>query len=75
MSGLAILANGDPRWLPAVHNLLPSPVHAAAPFSWFFWAGQWIPVTLVGFACLHAEGLSLKAITHAQDGDDDPPGE
>jgi uncharacterized protein (TIRG00374 family) len=39
----------------------------AAPFSWFFWAGQWIPVTLVGFAFLHAEGLSLGAITHAQD--------
>jgi hypothetical protein len=43
----------------------------AAPFSWFFWAGQWIPVTLVGLLCLHAEGLSLRAITHARD--EEPP--
>ena len=39
----------------------------AIPFSWFYWAGQWIPVTLVGFWYLRREGLSLGAITHAEE--------
>ncbi len=42
--------------------------HVAIPFSWFYWAGQWIPVTVVGFWCLRHEGLSLNAITHADEG-------
>jgi uncharacterized protein (TIRG00374 family) len=37
----------------------------AVPFSWFLWAGQWVPVTLVGLLYLRREGLSLAAITHA----------
>ncbi|HUK64282.1 MAG TPA: lysylphosphatidylglycerol synthase transmembrane domain-containing protein, partial [Dongiaceae bacterium] len=40
----------------------------AAPFSWFYWAGQWIPVTLVGFYYLRREGLSLKSLGEASDG-------
>ncbi len=42
---------------------------AAVPFSWFFWAGQWIPVTITGLLCLRREGLSLAAITRAQEPD------
>lgn len=37
----------------------------SVPFAWFFWAGQWLPVTLVGLFYLRREGLSLEAITHA----------
>ena len=40
----------------------------AVPFSWFFWAGQWIPVTLVGMYYLHREGISLAALTRAAEG-------
>ena len=32
------------------------------PFSWFFWAGQWIPITLVGLVCLRRAGLSLASL-------------
>ena len=39
----------------------------AVPFSWFFWAGQWMPVTLTGLLFLRREGLSLHAITHVQE--------
>ncbi len=39
----------------------------AVPFSWFFWAGQWIPVSIVGLICLRQEGLSLHTIGHAQE--------
>src|SRR6185436_5472338 len=39
----------------------------AVPFSWFYWAGQWIPVSLVGFYYLRREGLSLRSIGEAQE--------
>ena len=39
----------------------------SVPFSWFYWAGQWLPVTLVGLYCLRLEGLSLASIGRAQD--------
>ena len=39
----------------------------AAPFSWFYWAGQWIPVTVVGLWYLRREGLTLGAITKVQE--------
>jgi glycosyltransferase 2 family protein len=31
-------------------------------FSWFYWAGQWLPVTVVGLVYLRREGLSLGAL-------------
>jgi hypothetical protein len=34
----------------------------AVPFSWFYWAGQWLPVTVVGLAYLQREGLSLRSL-------------
>jgi uncharacterized membrane protein YbhN (UPF0104 family) len=37
----------------------------SVPFAWFFWAGQWIPVTLTGLWFLRREGLTLSAITQA----------
>lgn len=37
----------------------------AVPFSWFFWAGQWFPVSVVGLWCLRLEGLTLKHIGEA----------
>jgi glycosyltransferase 2 family protein len=34
----------------------------AVPFSWFYWASQWVPVTLVGLFYLRREGLSLRRL-------------
>ena len=34
----------------------------SVPFSWFYWAGQWIPVSAVGLLCLRREGLSLRSL-------------
>jgi uncharacterized protein (TIRG00374 family) len=39
----------------------------AVPFSWFYWASQWAPVTLVGLYYLQREGLSLRTLGQAQD--------
>jgi hypothetical protein len=39
----------------------------AAPFSWFYWAGQWLPVTVVGLWYLRREGLTLGAITRVEE--------
>ncbi len=38
----------------------------AVPFSWFYWASQWIPVTFVGLFYLQREGLSLKSLGEAE---------
>jgi hypothetical protein len=40
----------------------------AVPFSWFYWASQWAPVTLVGLFCLQREGLSLRSLGQAREG-------
>ncbi|TMQ73959.1 MAG: flippase-like domain-containing protein [Candidatus Eisenbacteria bacterium] len=39
----------------------------AVPFSWFYWASQWAPVTLVGLYCLQREGLSLRSLGQARE--------
>ena len=39
----------------------------ANSFSWFYWAGQWLPVTVVGLFYLRREGLSLRSLNQAQD--------
>jgi len=41
---------------------------SAVPFSWFYWASQWAPVTLVGLLCLQREGLSLRSLGQAREG-------
>ena len=47
--------------------LFAVPAEVAVAFSWFYWASQWAPVTLVGLFYLHREGLSLRTLGHAQD--------
>ncbi len=37
-------------------------------FSWFYWAGQWLPVTAVGLFYLRREGLSLRSLGQAREG-------
>ena len=39
----------------------------SVPFSWFYWAGQWIPVSAVGLYYLRREGLSLRSLERAQE--------
>jgi uncharacterized protein (TIRG00374 family) len=39
----------------------------AVPFSWFYWAGQWLPVSVVGLYYLRREGLTLRTLGHVQD--------
>jgi len=40
----------------------------AVPFSWFYFASQWIPVTIVGLIYLNREGLSLRSLGEATKG-------
>ena len=40
----------------------------AAPFSWFYFASQWIPVTVIGLVYLNREGLSLRSLGEASKG-------
>ncbi len=39
----------------------------AVPFSWFYWASQWLPVTSVGLFYLQREGLSLRSLGQVQE--------
>jgi glycosyltransferase 2 family protein len=39
----------------------------ANAFSWFYWAGQWLPVSMVGLWCLRLEGLGLASLGKAQE--------
>jgi uncharacterized protein (TIRG00374 family) len=41
----------------------------AVPFSWFYWASQWVPVTGVGLFYLQREGLSLRSLGEAEKGE------
>jgi glycosyltransferase 2 family protein len=36
-------------------------------FAWFYWAGQWLPVTVVGLIYLQREGLSLGSLGQAKE--------
>ncbi|MBI1798836.1 MAG: flippase-like domain-containing protein [Candidatus Eisenbacteria bacterium] len=38
---------------------------AAVPFSWFYFASQWLPITAVGLWYLNREGLSLRSLGEA----------
>lgn len=40
----------------------------SVPFSWFYWAAQWLPISLVGLFYLRREGLSLGALGEASEG-------
>ncbi|MFI5370938.1 MAG: lysylphosphatidylglycerol synthase transmembrane domain-containing protein [Candidatus Eisenbacteria bacterium] len=39
----------------------------AVPFSWFYFASQWLPITTVGLFYLNREGLSLASLGQAQE--------
>jgi glycosyltransferase 2 family protein len=39
----------------------------ASPFAWFYWAAQWLPVTVVGLLYLRREGLSLWSLGRARE--------
>ncbi len=39
----------------------------SVPFSWLYLAGQWIPVSVVGFYFLRREGLTLGSLGRASD--------
>ncbi len=41
------------------------PKLAGSSFSWFYWASQYLPITLVGLYYLRREGLSLRQLVHA----------
>jgi len=41
------------------------PKDLAAPFSWFYWVSQWLPITVIGLVYLNREGLSLKSLGQA----------
>jgi hypothetical protein len=36
-------------------------------YSWFYWLGQWLPVTLAGLFYLRREGLSLSSLHQAEE--------
>ena len=40
----------------------------AVPFSWFYFASQWLPITVVGLFFLNREGLSLRSLGEASSG-------
>jgi uncharacterized protein (TIRG00374 family) len=40
----------------------------AVPFSWFYFASQWLPITTVGLWYLNREGLSLRTLGQATEG-------
>ena len=41
----------------------------SAPFSWFYFFSQWLPITAVGLVYLNREGLSLRSLGQAQGGE------
>ena len=49
--------------------LFDVPTKDAAAYSWFYWVGQWLPVTLLGLYFLRREGLSLRALGQAKAAD------
>ncbi len=41
----------------------------SVPFSWFYFFSQWLPITAVGLLYLNREGLSLRSLGQAEQGD------
>ena len=40
---------------------------SSVSFSWFYWASQWLPISVVGLWYLRREGLSLRSLGEASD--------
>jgi uncharacterized protein (TIRG00374 family) len=45
----------------------------ASSFSWFYWASQYLPITVVGLYYLRREGLSLRQLGDAPGGEEGAP--
>ncbi len=74
ITAIGIMVPAAPGYLGTLHfactvglKLFDVPPEVSVPFSWFYWAGQWIPVTVVGLICLRREGLSLGTLGKVQE--------
>lgn len=72
VTAIGIMVPAAPGYIGTLHvsckiglGLFAVAPEVSVPFSWFFWAGQWIPITLVGLLCLRRQGLSLGAMERA----------
>ena len=74
ITAIGIMVPAAPGYIGTLHvackvglKLFDVGPELSVPFAWFFWAGQWIPVTLVGLYFLRREGLSLASLGRVQD--------
>ena len=74
ITAIGIMVPAAPGYIGTLHfackvglGLFGVAPEISVPFSWFFWAGQWIPITVVGLVCLRREGLSLASLGRARD--------
>jgi glycosyltransferase 2 family protein len=72
VTAIGIMVPAAPGYIGTLHvsckiglGLFGVAPEVSVPFSWFFWAGQWIPITLTGLVCLRRQGLSLAALGRA----------
>jgi len=72
VTAIGIMVPAAPGYIGTMHvsckiglGLFGVARETSVPFSWFLWAGQWIPVTLTGLLCLRRQGLSLAAMGRA----------
>lgn len=72
VTAIGIMVPAAPGYIGTLHvsckiglGLFGVAPEISVPFSWFFWAGQWIPITLIGLVCLRRQGLSLGAMERA----------
>jgi uncharacterized protein (TIRG00374 family) len=72
VTAIGIMVPAAPGYIGTLHvsckiglGLFGVAPEISVPFSWFFWAGQWIPITLTGLLCLRRQGLSLAAVGRA----------
>ena len=72
VTAIGIMVPAAPGYIGTLHvsckiglGLFGVAPEVSVPFSWFFWAGQWIPITLTGLVCLRRQGLSLAAMGRA----------
>jgi hypothetical protein len=74
VTAIGIMVPAAPGYIGTLHvackvglGLFGVGAERSVPFAWFFWAGQWLPVTLVGLIFLRREGLSLASLGRVQD--------
>ncbi len=74
ITAIGIMVPAAPGYIGTLHvackvglKLFDVGPERSVPFAWFFWAGQWLPVTVVGLYFLRREGLSLASLGRVQD--------